>query len=178
MIYRIRSSTTTGLYFSIWVFGWGSIQKIPQKGDFLTKKWGSIQEKAQKQDFWKGVRLYSRVGLYSSGYGIFCCTYENWWIMLAIQILLKNSNCIHECMYIIREKKKKIHFWKNKNIYLMCQYHIVIIWFTRDPLRHYFGDLNGHMYKKDRCITMEMMICFEKKFWIYMDSGNKYTLTV
>ena len=68
--YRIRSSITTGLYFSIWVFGWGSIQKIPQKGDFLTKKWGSIQEKAQKQDFWKGVRLYSRVGLYSSGYGI------------------------------------------------------------------------------------------------------------
>ena len=99
-------------------------------------------------------------------------------IKSAIQILLKNSNCIHECMYIIREKKKNFHFWKNKNIYLMCQYHIVIIWFTRDPLRHYFGDLNGHIYKKDRCITMEMMICFEKKFWIYMDSGNKYTLTV
>ena len=52
-IYRIRSSITTGLYFSKWVFGWGSIQKIPQKVDFLTKKWGSIQEKPQKQDFWK-----------------------------------------------------------------------------------------------------------------------------
>ena len=51
--YRIRSSITTGLYFSKWVFGWGSIQKIPQKVDFLTKKWGSIQEKPQKQDFWK-----------------------------------------------------------------------------------------------------------------------------
>ena len=61
-------------------------------------------------------------------------------------------------------KEKKIHFWKNKNIYLMCQYHIVIIWFTRDPLRHYFGDLNGHMYKKDRCITIEWWYVLRKSF--------------
>ena len=50
-IYRIRLIATPGFYFSKWVFGWGSIQKIPQKVDFLTKKWGFIQEKPQKQDF-------------------------------------------------------------------------------------------------------------------------------
>ena len=50
-VYRIRSKAAPGFYFSIWVFGWGSIQKIPQKVDFLTKKWGFIQEKPQKQDF-------------------------------------------------------------------------------------------------------------------------------
>ena len=60
--YEKSSFTTKGFYFSILVFGWGSIQKIPQKLDFLTKKWGSIQEKTQKQNFWKRVRLYSRVG--------------------------------------------------------------------------------------------------------------------
>ena len=42
---------TPGFYFSKWVFGWGLIQKILQKVDFLTKKWGFIQEKPQKQDF-------------------------------------------------------------------------------------------------------------------------------
>ena len=60
--YHIHSSITTGFFFSIWVFGWGSIQKIPKKVDIFTKKWGSIQEKPQKQDFWKKVRLYSKVG--------------------------------------------------------------------------------------------------------------------
>ena len=66
--YRIRSFTTMGFYFSILFFGWGSIQKIPQKVDFLTKKWGSIQEKLQKLEFWKEVRVYSRVRLYTNGY--------------------------------------------------------------------------------------------------------------
>ena len=69
-IYRIRLIATPGFYFSKWVFGWGSIQKIPQKVDFLTKKWGFIQEKPQKQDFSHYLGLYSRVGLQSSGYGI------------------------------------------------------------------------------------------------------------
>ena len=50
-IYRIRLIATPGFYFSKWVFGWGLIQKILQKVDFLTKKWGFIQEKPQKQDF-------------------------------------------------------------------------------------------------------------------------------
>ena len=49
--YRIRLIATPGFYFSKWVFGWGLIQKILQKVDFLTKKWGFIQEKPQKQDF-------------------------------------------------------------------------------------------------------------------------------
>ena len=43
--YHIRVKAAPGFYFSKWVFGWGSIQKIPQKVDFLTKKWGLIQEK-------------------------------------------------------------------------------------------------------------------------------------
>ena len=60
--YRIRSNAAPGFYFSIWVFGWGSIQKIPQKVDFLTKKWGFIQEKTQKLDFSDYLGLYSRVG--------------------------------------------------------------------------------------------------------------------
>ena len=51
MIYRIRFNATPGLYFSKWVFGWGSIQEIPQKVDFYAKKWGFIQENPQKQDF-------------------------------------------------------------------------------------------------------------------------------
>ena len=70
MSYRIRLIATPGLYFSKQVFGWGSIQKIPEKVDFLTKKWGFIQEKPQKQDFSHYLGLYSRVGLQSSGYGI------------------------------------------------------------------------------------------------------------
>ena len=49
--YRIRLIATPGFYFSKWVFGWGLIQKILQKVDFLTKKWGFIQEKPQKQEF-------------------------------------------------------------------------------------------------------------------------------
>ena len=40
-------------------------------------------------------------------------------IKSAIQILLKNSNCIHECMYIIREKKKKSIFEKTKT-FIWC----------------------------------------------------------
>ena len=44
------------------------IQKIPQKVDFLTKKWGSILEKPQKLEFWKEVRVYSGVRLYTNGY--------------------------------------------------------------------------------------------------------------
>ena len=58
-----------GFYFSKWIFGWGSIQNIPQKVDFLAKKWGFIQEKPQKHDFSHYMGLYSRVGLHSSGYG-------------------------------------------------------------------------------------------------------------
>ena len=38
LFYRIHSFTTTGFYFSKWVFGWGSIEKNPKKVDFLTKK--------------------------------------------------------------------------------------------------------------------------------------------
>ena len=49
----------------------GSIQKIPQKVDFLTKKWGFIQEKPQKLDFSHYLGLYSRVGQHWSGYGNF-----------------------------------------------------------------------------------------------------------
>ena len=49
--YHIRVYAAPGLYFSIWVFGWESIQKIPQKEDFFSKKWGFIQEKPQKLDF-------------------------------------------------------------------------------------------------------------------------------
>ena len=49
--YRIRLIATPGFYFSKWVFGWGLIQKILQKVDFLTKKWGFIQENPQKLDF-------------------------------------------------------------------------------------------------------------------------------
>ena len=60
--YRIRVNAAPGFYFSIWVFGWGSIQMIPQKVDFLTKKWGFIQEKTQKLDFSDYLGLYSRVG--------------------------------------------------------------------------------------------------------------------
>ena len=69
--YRIRDITAPGFYFSIWVFGWGSIQKIPQKVDFLSKKWGFIQEKPQKLDFSHYLGLYSRVGQHWSGYGNF-----------------------------------------------------------------------------------------------------------
>ena len=60
--YRIRDITGPGFYFSIWVFGWESIPKIPQKVDFLSKKWGVIQEKPQKLDFSHNLGLYSRVG--------------------------------------------------------------------------------------------------------------------
>ena len=49
--YRIRDIAALGFYFLIWVFGWGSIQKILQKVDFLSQKWGFIQEKPQKLDF-------------------------------------------------------------------------------------------------------------------------------
>ena len=62
-IYRIRVIAAPGFYFSIWVFGWGLIQKIPQKVDFLSKKWGCIQEKPQKLDFSHYLGLNSRVGL-------------------------------------------------------------------------------------------------------------------
>ena len=31
MSYLIRLIATPGFYFSKWVFGWGSIQKIPEK---------------------------------------------------------------------------------------------------------------------------------------------------
>ena len=50
-IYRIRVIAAPGFYFSIWVFGWGTIQKIPQKVVFLSQKWGFIQEKPQKLYF-------------------------------------------------------------------------------------------------------------------------------
>ena len=50
-IASIRDIAAPGFYFSIWVFGWGSIQEIPQKVDFLSKKWGFIQEIPQKLDF-------------------------------------------------------------------------------------------------------------------------------
>ena len=49
--YCIRDIAAPGFYFFIWVFGWGSIQKILQKADFLSQKWGFIQEKTQKLDF-------------------------------------------------------------------------------------------------------------------------------
>ena len=62
-IYRIRVIAAPGFYFSIWVFGWGLIQKILQKVDFLSKKWGCIQEKPQKLDFSHYLGLNSRVGL-------------------------------------------------------------------------------------------------------------------
>ena len=62
-IYRIRVIAAPGFYFSIWVFGWGLIQKIPQKVDFLCKEWGCIQEKPQKLDFSHYLGLNSRVGL-------------------------------------------------------------------------------------------------------------------
>ena len=120
--YRIRSSITTGLYFSIWVFGWGSIQKIPQKGDFLTKKWGSIQEKAQKQDFWKGVRLYSRVGLYSSGYGISPAILE--WSKNLIHILF--------CRVIIEENLSIFGTYspntKQCSQSIQCSSNIAFLW--------------------------------------------------
>ena len=61
--YRIRDIAALGFYFLIWVFGWGSIQKILQKVDFLSQKWGFIQEKTQKLDFSHNLGLYSRVGL-------------------------------------------------------------------------------------------------------------------
>ena len=67
--YRIRLNAAPGFYFSKWIFGWGSIQNISQKVDFLAKKWGFIQEKPQKHDFSNYMGLYSRVGLHSSGYG-------------------------------------------------------------------------------------------------------------
>ena len=60
--YCIRVNAAPGFYFSIWVFGWGSIQKIPQKVDFLTKKLGFIQEKPQNLDFSHNLGHYSRVG--------------------------------------------------------------------------------------------------------------------
>ena len=63
VVYRIRVIAAPGFYFSIWVFGWGLIQKIPQKVDFLSKKWGCIQEKPQKLDFSHYLGLNSRVGL-------------------------------------------------------------------------------------------------------------------
>ena len=37
--YRIRDITDPGFYFSIWVFGWGSIQEIIQKVDSI-QEWG------------------------------------------------------------------------------------------------------------------------------------------
>ena len=61
--YRIRVNAAPGFYFSIWVFGWGLIQKVLQKVDFLSKKWGCIQEKPQKLDFSQYLGLNSRVGL-------------------------------------------------------------------------------------------------------------------
>ena len=67
--YRIRVNAAPGFYFSKWFFGWGLIQNIPQKVDFLAKKWGFIQEKPQKHDFSHYMGLYSRVGLHSRGYG-------------------------------------------------------------------------------------------------------------
>ena len=36
--YRIRDITAPGFYFSIWIFGWGSIQKIPQKVGVYSRK--------------------------------------------------------------------------------------------------------------------------------------------
>ena len=60
--YRIRVYAAPGLYFSIWVFGWGSIQKIPQNVDFFSKKWGFIQGKTPK------TRLFTLLGaLFKSG---------------------------------------------------------------------------------------------------------------
>ena len=77
--YHIRLIATPGFYFSKWVFGWGSIQKMPQKVDFLTKKWGFIQENPQKLDFSHYLGLYSRVGQHYCRCGItkvqlFCLT--------------------------------------------------------------------------------------------------------
>ena len=70
-VYRIRFNAAPGFYFSIWVFGWESIQKIPQKVDFFSKKWGFIQENPpQKLDFSHYLGLYSGVGLQYRGYGI------------------------------------------------------------------------------------------------------------
>ena len=40
MSYRIRFIATPGFYFSKWVFGWGSIQKIPQVYSRKTPKTG------------------------------------------------------------------------------------------------------------------------------------------
>ena len=36
--YRIRDITGPGFYFSIWVFGWESIQKIPQNVGVYSRK--------------------------------------------------------------------------------------------------------------------------------------------
>ena len=47
-----------------WVFGWGLIQKIPQKVDFLSKKWGCIQEKPQKLDFSLGLFTFIFIAPY------------------------------------------------------------------------------------------------------------------
>ena len=69
LTYRIHFNAMPGFYFSKWFFGWGLIQNIPQKVDFLAKKWGFIQEKPQKHDFSHYMGLYSRVGLHSRGYG-------------------------------------------------------------------------------------------------------------
>ena len=66
--YLIRDITGPGFYFSIWVFGWESIPKIPQKVDFLSKKWGFIQEIPKKLDFSHYLGVYSRVGLQYRGY--------------------------------------------------------------------------------------------------------------
>ena len=88
--YRIRVIAAPGFYFSIWVFGWGLIQKIPQKVDFLSKKWGCIQEKPQKLDFSHYLGLNSRVGLQWRGYGNRCIFWRNTqkWRMIAYFVLL------------------------------------------------------------------------------------------
>ena len=59
--YHTRSNAAPGFYFSIWVFGWGRIKKIPQKVVFLSKKWGFIEEKPQKLDFSITWGLYKNI---------------------------------------------------------------------------------------------------------------------
>ena len=49
MMYRIRLIATPGFYFSKWVFGWGSIQKIPEKVEFLNKKGGLFKKNPKKE---------------------------------------------------------------------------------------------------------------------------------
>ena len=45
--------------------------KNPSKSGLFDQKMGFYSRKTQKTGFLKKVRLYSRVGLYTSGYGIF-----------------------------------------------------------------------------------------------------------